>query len=155
MKFIWKDYKQPVMSFVEEWLDAEAIKATGLDDGWQDFYEYWLNEEYNILGKNYWCKVVFEETVPFAVIALGFFENRLIIMELVINPEMRSKGKGTALMKELLNNGKEIIGTQIANAEAVIYPSNIASKKAFEKAGFVFDGAHEDGDALYYRYSAT
>lgn len=150
MNFIWADYDTS-MHLVEEWLDDEAVKATGIDDGFQDFYEYWKNE--SIPDANFWCKVVFENDTPFAVIVVGKNENKHIIMELVIASHERNKGKGTLLLKELLENSNSILGQKITTAEAVIFPSNPSSQKAFEKAGFSFDHAHEDGDALYYTYT--
>ena len=39
-------------------------------------------------------------------------------------------------------------------ADAVIFPSNKASQKAFEKAGFKYETIHPDGDAMYYIYKA-
>ena len=35
MKFLWKDYDPGADAFCEEWLDAEATRLTGLDDGWR------------------------------------------------------------------------------------------------------------------------
>lgn len=151
MKFIWTDYNPDSMVYVEAWLDNDAVKATGIDDGFQDFFEYWKNE--SIPNENYWCKVVFENDTPFAVIAIGKNECKHIIMELVVAPHQRNKGKGTLILKELLKESKIILGQEIKSAEAVIFPSNPASQKAFEKAGFAFDYAHEDGDALYYTYN--
>lgn len=152
MQYKWKDYIPETMDFVECWLDALAVHFTGLDDGWQDFYEYWLNEEHSILGKNYWCKVVYENETPFAVVALGINDGTLIIMELVVKPDMRNKGMGTLLLKELMENGKAILNEDIQKAEAVIYPSNVASQKVFEKSGFIY-GSNEDGDAITYIYN--
>ena len=73
-------------------------------------------------------------------------------MEIVVKPEERGKGKGTSILNELMKNGELIIGRTIDFAEAVIYPSNTASEKAFKKAGFVIDYIHEDGDAINYKY---
>lgn len=151
MKFIWTNYIPETMSFVETWLDAEAIRVTGIDDGFRDFYEYWNSE--NIPDETFWCKVVSENDIPFAVIAIGKNEGNHIIMELVIKPEERNKGKGTQLLKELLENSSTILGHEIKSAEAVIFPSNPASQKAFEKANFIFAHAHKDGDALYYSFT--
>lgn len=151
MNFEWTDYNPDTMSFVENWIDDEAVNATGLDDGFKTFYEYWKSE--SIPDENFWCKVVFKNNKPFAVIAIGKNEGKHIIMELIIKPEDRNKAKGTQLLKELLENSTNILGQEITTAEAVIFPSNPASKKAFEKAGFVFSHAHEDGDALYYFYN--
>lgn len=147
MLFKWTDYDVS-MDFVENWLDDEAVRVTGLDDGFRDFYEYWENE--NIPGTNYWCKVVSENSKPFAVITIGKDENRFIFMEFIVTPDMRHQGKGTLILKELLKESKIILGQEIESAEAVIFPSNPASQKAFEKAGFVFSHADEDGDAFYY-----
>lgn len=150
MNFNWIDY-DVTMDFVETWLDKEAVRVTGLEDGFRDFYEYWKNE--NIPGTNYWCKVVSENEKPFAVITIGKDKENFIFMEFVIAPDKRNQGKGTLILKELISDSKSILGKEIESAEAVIFPSNPASKKAFEKAGFKFSHADEDGDALYYIYN--
>lgn len=74
-------------------------------------------------------------------------------MELVVVPEKRGQGKGTKLLKALLD-GNKIIGTAIQKCEAVIFPGNKASQRAFEKAGFQHHHTHEDGTALYYVYES-
>lgn len=152
MNFKWEDYNPDTMQYVEKWLDKKAVRMTGNDDGWRSFYEYWANVDYNIVGENYWCKVVFENEKPFAVMALGLYEGNITIMEILVAPKMRGKGKGSKMIKELLNNGKSIIGFDIHKADTVIYPSNIASQKAFTKAGFKYKSTHEDGDAMNYVY---
>lgn len=152
MNFKWVDYNPDTMQYVEKWLDRKAVRMTGNDDGWRSFYEYWANEDDHIVGENYWCKVVFENETPFAVTALGLHEGNITIMEILVAPKMRGKGKGSKMIKELLNNGKSIIGLDIHKADAVIYTSNIASQKAFTKAGFKYKSTHEDGDAMNYVY---
>ncbi len=152
MRYIWKDYNPESMGFVEAWLDKHAVRMTGMDDGYRSEYEYWAGEEEYIVGKNFWCKIVYENENPFALVQLGLYEGVVTIMETIVAPGKRGKGLGSAVIRELLQNGKNIIGFDIEKAEAVIFPSNIASKKAFEKAGFYFSHANEDGDALYYVY---
>ena len=152
MNFEWVDYNPDTMQYVEKWLDRKAVRMTGMDDGWRDFYEYWASVEYNTVGENYWGKVVFEDEKPFAVIALSMHEGVIYIMEVLVAPKMRGKGKGSKVIKELLDNGKEIIGLDIQKAEATIYPSNEVSQKAFSKAGFKHESTHEDGDAMNYIY---
>lgn len=153
MNFAWRDYNPETMRYIENWLDESAIKSTGLDDGFHDFYEYWANEDGYVVGKNFWCKVVFENDEPLAVIAFSLYEGIMMIMEIVVVPEKRGQGKGSELLKELLEN-RQIIGFVIHKSEAVIYPSNIASQKAFENAGFKYHHTHEDGDAMYYVYES-
>ena len=153
MVFTWIDYNPETMGYVENWLDEHAVRMTGMDDGFRQEYEYWSNEDCNVVGENYWCKVVFENGVPFAVIEFGMHEDVVMIMETLVAPEKRGQGMGSKAIKELLEKSKTIIGIDIEKAEAIIYPSNIASQKAFEKAGFMYHHTHEDGDAMIYIYN--
>ena len=150
MRFIWKDYDSRSMPFIEDWLDDYAVRITGMDDGWRAFHEYWITEGGMTPGKDYWCKVVYDQAAPFAVIAFSFYEGNYHVMELLVKPEMRGKGFGTALLCDLLLYGEMIIGHRIEKATAVIFPNNPASQKAFEKAGFAFDHSNDEGDVLYY-----
>lgn len=152
MDFIWCDYNPETMGYVENWLDEHAVKMTGMDEGFHQEYEYWFNEDCNVVGENYWCKVVFENGVPFAVIEFGLYEGVVTVMEIIVAPEKRGQGMGSKAIKELLYNAKTIIGIDIERAEAIIYPSNKASQKAFEKAGFKYHHTNEDGDAMTYSY---
>ena len=155
-EYVWHNYNPKTMWYIESWLDESAIKATGLDEGFCSFYEYWSSEDGFAVGKNFWCKVAFENDKPFAVIAFCQHEHKIIIMEVLIAPKKRGQGKGSKLLKELLNS-KEIIGFTIQKSEAVIYPSNIASQKAFENAGFKYHHNHKDGngDSMNYVYESS
>ncbi len=75
----------------------------------------------------------------------------MIISEIIIAPEKRGMGYGSALIRELTENTLDIIGKNVKLFEAVIFPSNIASQKAFEKSGFKFVSSHSDDDAWYYQ----
>ena len=152
MHFQWTDYNNTYAALVNSWLDDEAKQYTGCDDGWESFYEYWKNDDETILGETFWCKLIKNDNIPFAVIALSSYDNAYTIMEYVVDPQRRGAGYGTLGLCELLRNSSFIIGKNINCAEAVIYPNNIASQKVFGKAGFVFDHAHPDGDAYYYTY---
>ena len=151
MNFVWRDYNPNTMQYIENWLDRSAVKSTGLDEGFRNFYEYWAKEDGFIVGENFWCKVVHENNRPFAVIAFCQHERKILIMEIVIAPEMRRQGRGTKLLTELLQS-EEIIGCAIHKSEAIIFSSNIASQRAFQNAGFQYHHTHEDGDAMYYVY---
>ena len=151
MDFSWRDYDPKTMDYIESWLDADTVKSTGLDEGFRGFYEYWAGEDGYLVGENYWSKVVFEKNVPFAVIALGLYEGKVTIMEIVVAPEKRGQGRGTELLKELLEC-EEILGFAVQKADAVIFPDNKASRRAFEKAGFFRHHTYEDGSAMLYTY---
>ncbi len=152
MKYQWSDYTKEYSALVESWLDDEAINLTGMDDGWEEFYEYWKNEPDMSLGENYWCKVISEQGVPFAVIALTLYEGKLTVMEYLVDSGRRNLGLGSSALCELMESGLDIIGSDTRLAEAVIFPNNKPSQRAFEKAGFKFSSANPDRDAWYYRY---
>ena len=151
MELLWKDYDPETMGYIEVWLDDTAVRSTGLDEGFRAFYEYWRSEEGFVPGENFWCKALWENGEPFAVIALCEHEGKVTVMELVVAPRKRGLGLGTKLLKELLRDASAI-GFVMEKGEAVIFPSNKASQRAFEKAGFRYHHTHEDGDALYYIY---
>lgn len=154
MKYLWKDYDPDTMPFAEQWLDAEAVRFTGCDDGWRAFYEYWRGQSDFRLGENYWCKAVLEAGKPFAVVAFCLWEDVFSVMEILVAPSARGQGKGSGVIAELLADAPEICGREIHTARAVIFPDNVASQKAFGKAGFVLSSESEDGDALYYVFRA-
>ena len=94
MNFVWLDYNPEAMGFVENWLDKHAVRTTGIDEGFHQEYEYWSDYENNTVGKNYWCKVVFENETPFAVIEFGLYEGVVTIMEIIVAPQKRGYGMG-------------------------------------------------------------
>ena len=150
---LWKDYDPESMAFVEAWLDDEAVKQTGLDEGFRPFYEYWAQEDGFLPGENFWCKVVYDGEVPIAVIAFCLYEDTISVMELVIRPEMRCHGIAPRVLSDLLKSG-HILPFPVCKSEAVIFPGNIASQKAFEKAGYHYHSTHEDGQSVLYIFEA-
>ncbi len=152
--YVWRDYHPQTMAYVESWLDEHAVKSTGLDEGFRSFYEYWAGEKGFTVGENYWCKVVFENDTPFAVIALCLHEQTILVMEIVVKPQRRGQGVGTKLLTELLGR-RDILGFPVQKSEAVIFPSNTASQRAFERAGYRLHHTHEDGTAMYYVYETS
>ncbi len=155
MNYIWRDYIPNTMEYIETWLDEDAVRFTGLDEGFRNFYGYWAREDGVVPGENFWCKVVFENDEPFAVIALTEYKGKVTVMELVVAPEKRGQGSGSKLLKELLIRD-DVLGFVIEKSEAVVYPDNIASQKAFVKAGFQYHHTHkdDDGESMYYVFDS-
>ena len=137
--FEWKDYSRDFEDTVNSFLDAEAVKNTGCDDGFNKYYEYWLADKETVFNKNFWCKVIFDGNFPIAVISVFKASNgEFIVSEFIVSPALRGKGYGTKILQELLSSSNKIIGQNIEIAKAVIFPSNTASRRVFEKAGFVY-----------------
>ena len=152
MTFAWRDYTEADAPMADGWLDEEAIRHTGLDDGFDDCYRYWKEQPEIHMGENLWGKLFSVGDTPVGVCLLGMENGVLTVSELLIDPVKRGNGYGSAALKELLEKSGDILDKRFVSAKAVIYPDNIASQKAFEKAGFRFESAHPDGDAWYYRY---
>ncbi len=154
MRFKWIDYSEEYDDIVESWLDEEAVRLTGIDDGFREYFKYWISDSDTKYGENFWVKVIFENEKPIGVLAIGLWEGEFTIAEIIISPYWRRKGIGSSAISEWIECSSSIIGVSCQKANAVIFPNNIASQKAFEKAGFKFVSAHPDGDAWYYEYNA-
>jgi len=152
MKFTWEDYSVTYKDVVESWLDEEAKKFTGCDDGFEEYYNYWVNETDTKLGENFWAKIILYENLPVGVLVIALWENVFTVSEYIVCPDYRGKGIGSSALAELLMESELILDAEIAEVHAVIYPNNVPSQKAFEKAGFQFESEHLDGDAWNYRY---
>ena len=154
MKFTWVDYSPAYFETVDSWLDNEARRELGFDDGgWKEYWEYFMHDELYQPGKNFWCKVILDGDKPFAVIGLGLTDDReLTVPEYLVAPDMRNQGYGSAALRELLEFGDKILGQEFVSARTVIFPDNIASQKAFEKAGFKYNRSFPDDGTQIYLY---
>lgn len=152
MRYKWVDYNKDYKDMIESWLDIEAVRFTGCDDGWDQFVKYWKNEPDTVLNENFFVKVILDGGVAVGTMALFWEKDTCYIQEVIVSPDKRKLGVGSAALGELLEKGEYIIGKRIEKAQACIYPSNNVSRKAFERAGFCYSHAHPDGDAWYYEY---
>ena len=148
----WMDYSEEYALLVKSWLDDEAVKNTGLDQGWDEYYEYCEKDLSPLVNGEVYVKIVCEDNDPFGVFCLCNVDGTYSISEVFISPEKRGRGYGSKALRDMLLHSKEILRVEVTSAKTVIFPDNTASKKAFEKAGFVFDSIHPDGDAWYYVY---
>lgn len=155
MRYHWIDYSCAYRDRVDSWLDVDAKRFTGCDEGFGAFYDYWVNDSETKLGENFWAKIILAGVDPIGVVAFGVWDGIFTIMEFLIRPDRRDRQYGSSALFELLTQSENIFGRKIYSAEAVIFPGNLASQKAFEKAGFSFHSAHPDGDAWYYRYRSN
>ena len=89
----WQDYEPEQAALVNAWLDREAIRDTGLADGFDAFYQYWKNETDPARGESFWCKLVSEEQRPFAAVAYAAFRQTVTVMEIVVDPALRGQGR--------------------------------------------------------------
>lgn len=155
MKYTWIDYNSAYEKMVNSWLDEDAMRFTGCDEGFEEYYQYWVSDANTKIGENFWAKIIVNDAEPIGIVTLGLWESVFTISEFIIRPDRHGKQFGSSALAELIIRSKDIIGTQIKDAQAVIFPNNIASQKSFEKAGFKFHYEHPDGDAWYYKFVSS
>ncbi len=153
MRYTWKPYTEADAGLVDAWLDADAIRGTGLEEGWQAFYGYWMTESRTGEGKDR-CFLISQQGTPIAVLYIAVTAGEMLLSEYIVAPDRRGKGHGAAILRELLAYAPLLLNSPVSRAKAVIYPCNSASIKAFEGAGFRrVSGNHDDsGDSLNYDY---
>lgn len=152
MFFKWVDYCEKYEAEIESWMNDEETRLADFDSIKETHEEHLSAGEYPY-GEEYFCKVVLEEAEIIAVVLIFRGDKHpVIVNEFLVNPMQRNKGYGTKIIRELINNIREIIGFDSNAFEVCIYPSNKASMRAFEKAGFVLAGIHADGDCTYWVY---
>ncbi len=152
MKYDWIDYTSSYKNVVDSWIDEDAKRFTGCDEGFDEYYQYWANDTETKLGENFWAKIIIVDNDPVGIIAIGLWDSVFTISEFIIRPDRRGEGLGSSALAQLLAQSKNIIGVEIKDANAVIFPNNALSQKAFEKAGFIFYSEHPNGDAWNYCY---
>jgi len=153
MKYRFLKYTEEHAALAESFFDEEARKMTGCEDGWADYYGYFLSgDAAEKLEEDFFVRLIFLENLPVGIIAFGVYEGVLTVSEIAVSSELRGKGHGSAILTELLEEYTAECDISYERARAVIFPGNRASEGAFIKAGFVFESTHPDGDAIYYIY---
>lgn len=148
----WVDYDDKYAQLVDSWLDHEAISMTGLDTGWDVYWEAVKDDAVNFQGCKDFCKVILDNGIPCAAVCFGIFQNTLTISEIVVDPRFRGRRIGTKVLAELVNMAKNHTFDSLNRLTAVIYPQNVASQKAFRNAGFHYERKTDDGVDLIYSY---
>ncbi|MBE6615503.1 MAG: GNAT family N-acetyltransferase [Ruminococcaceae bacterium] len=128
-------------ALIQTWLDDDGICGTGIED-WDEDVRYWREE-----SPDTFQVLLFGTPEPTAAVYYFTEPDNLHIGALLVNPEKRGRGIGSAILKYLLYTH-----TNYSKATAVIYPDNTASEQAFRNAGFVYVRSHEDMTATYWEW---
>ena len=149
----WIAYGDAFAQTVNSWLDEEAVSMTGLDSGWDAYWQAVKEDAVHFPGCQDFCKLIFVGERPCAAVCFGTFQDTLTISELVVDPKLRGQGIGTRLLIELTDMAKNQKFGSVKCLTAVVFLQNTASQKAFQKAGFRLSGKTEDGVDLIYTYT--
>lgn len=155
MNFVWEDYDYNKHMIIDEWLNDDNVKkyATFDDISFNDEWSYYVNSKEYIVNKNAFCKVIYDVEECIAVVILLYYQGRLSINPIIVNPKCQNKGYGARIIKELITNIKTLLPCDIKEIYAGIDVNNVACIKMFQKCGFVLESVHPDGDFLNYIYT--
>ena len=143
MEFTWVDYRAEDAALVDSWLDDAAVAMTGIADGWDSYWRAVLADAANFPGCRDFCKLVYHGGEAVAAIVFGVFRGRAVVSELVVAPHLRGHDLGTAILRELVANLRQLLGTDVTRVTAVAFSENVASQRAFLKAGFSLESVDE------------
>lgn len=132
----WAEYDAGYGDLIDSWLDDFAVKMTGLDSGWNDYWNGVLLDSVNFPGCVDVCRIIQADGMPLAAVSFGYFSGEVTISEIIVAPGQRGNGIGTQILKELVLLSRDLFQAEIIRFCAVVFPDNTASQGAFEKAGF-------------------
>lgn len=75
MRFKWIDYTSEYNDVVNSWIDEDAKRFTGCDKGFEEYYQYWINDPDTKVGENFWAKVILLDDAPIGIIAIGLWDD--------------------------------------------------------------------------------
>ena len=107
MKFFWIPYTSEHAAAAETFLDSEAVKNTGIEDGWDDYVSYWKNEPTVNYSEDFFAFMIKDGEEYVAVIAVGLHEDELSVPEIIVSPEKRGRGVGGEILTELCGLEKD------------------------------------------------
>lgn len=127
---ILKQAKLEDSDLLYKWQSAPGTRKYALNPAVPSYEEHqeWYSNSLIRDGRVIYFAFNGEEQV--AYIRLDFIDNKNAIISIVVKPELKSKGLGTEVLKQCVDIYKDI------NIYAQIKEENIASVKAFTKAGF-------------------
>jgi len=97
-----------------------------------------------------------KKDVGVAVIDHVTYENKkttLSIFHIIIRPDEQGKKYGAYIMKQIIDNGEQIIGRRVDEVCASVDVNNDPSKKLMEKMGMT--PLVQDGNYMIYAYSIS
>lgn len=150
MKFVWRDYTPADALLIDAWLTPEICALTGLDQGWNAYWNAVLADAVNYPGCIDCCKMICISGTPIAVILYGCYLGTAVISEMIVSPHFRGKGYGAEIIRALLKSYPVLLARDVKKFTAVIFPDNLPSKRAFAKAGFSAEHISEGAETWAY-----
>ena len=150
VKYRFIDYDPAKHSALDAWQGGDIFRFA-MENGIGEEWRYYIDCDEYQAGIDTFCKVVLLGDMPVAVmIVFCNLEYPVGINPIVVDPALAGQGMGSEILREFIANIDAILPFHSDMFDVVIDNENIASIKAFTKAGFSLARTHPDGDAGYY-----
>jgi len=145
MHFTWIDYPAQYENDIETWCNDPNIHFALDDESFKAEHQWYLDTGNYVFDKNYFCKVILNESTPVAVLMLVIFseeaklyipENIVYLDTLIINPVLRNQGYGAKVITELIQHADQLIGSNTNIYVGQIHKDNDISIKLARKLCF-------------------
>ena len=150
MNYQFLDYDPAAHRALDAW-QSGAIARFAMDGPISEEWQYYVDSPEYRVGVDAFCKVALLDGRPVAVmIVLCHPDYPVAFNPIIVDPALIGQGYGSEILREFFDNIDVILPSHSDRAEVVIDNNNIASIRAFAKAGFRLARVHPDGDAGYY-----
>ena len=104
MHLEWMDYRREDGKVVDSWLDGEAVAMTGLDQGWDDYWQAVRSDGKHYPGCRDVCKIIREQGQPIAAVCFGWYGGVTTVSEILVAPQRRGQGVGVTFSRTSLRS---------------------------------------------------
>jgi len=150
VKYTFVNYDPVLHRALDAW-HSEAIARFAMENGISEEWQYYLDADEYRAGVDTFCKVVLLGGTPVAVMIVFCNPDYPVgINPIIVDPALAGQRMGSEILREFIANIDAILPFHSDRIDVVIDNENIASIKAFTKAGFTLARMHPDGDVGYY-----
>ena len=150
MKYCFVDYDPVAHRALDAWQGSD-IARFAMDGSISGEWKFYVDSNDYRAGIDTFCKVVLLNDRPVAVMIVFCNPGYPVgINPIVVDPALCGRGIGSEILREFLANIDAILPFHSNLIKVVIDNENVASIRAFTKAGFTFTRMHLDGDVGYY-----
>jgi RimJ/RimL family protein N-acetyltransferase len=141
-KYVFKVCTENEIRVTSGWHKDPSIGRWIFIDDWNAYFKAVKDDP------DYFLLAAYEGAEMVAEIAAEKKGNELAV-SVIVDPRLHGKGIGRALLLKLCDEHTSLFGTGITSISAYINPENTASRRCFEKAGFVYIKNDDDGEMQY------
>lgn len=149
---------------LDKWIDeSEHVNAKLINkyatynEPISNTYKYFLDNPFDMANIKTFLKVFEHDHEFYGVAVFHYYKEEekfyLAINPIVINPKFINQGIGTKILKQIVENVRQISGGHVDIIKGDTEESNLASIRILEKSGFIKD--KQNDNFIEYTYDLT